>query len=117
MTPSTILIQLLLLLYVSSAKYYFVETEGISGNRVRKNDRLGKQSDRMSKYFPSMESPDITEMFQGGSLKVNIIFVCKRYFFQETCCGIKKSSQIKDHLYRMVIVEVQQYLTKPNHCI
>ena len=25
--------------------------------------------------------------------------------------------QVKDHLYRMVIVEVQQYLTKPNHCI
>ena len=24
---------------------------------------------------------------------------------------------IKDHVYRMVIVEVQQYLTKPNHCI
>ena len=23
----------------------------------------------------------------------------------------------KDHLYRMVLVEVQQYLTKPNHCI
>ena len=23
----------------------------------------------------------------------------------------------KDHVYRMVIVEVQQYLTKPNHCI
>ena len=27
------------------------------------------------------------------------------------------SLQIKDHVYRMVIVEVQQYLTKPNHCI
>ena len=27
------------------------------------------------------------------------------------------SASAKDHLYRMVIVEVQQYLTKPNHCI
>ena len=25
--------------------------------------------------------------------------------------------RLKDHLYRMAIVEVQQYLTKPNHCI
>ena len=30
---------------------------------------------------------------------------------------INLSSHTKDHVYRMVIVEVQQYLTKPNHCI
>ena len=28
-----------------------------------------------------------------------------------------KSEWCKDHVYRMAIVEVQQYLTKPNHCI
>ena len=30
---------------------------------------------------------------------------------------IKMSIITNDHIYRMVIVEVQQYLTKPNHCI
>ena len=33
------------------------------------------------------------------------------------CDAREKCLNSKDHLYRMVIVEVQQYLTKPNHCI
>ena len=37
-----------------------------------------------------------------------------------TCWGLGFRSNTvlsKDHLYRMVKVQVQQYLTKPNHCI
>ena len=30
---------------------------------------------------------------------------------------LEHSWEIKDHIYRMVKVKVQQYLTKPNHCI
>ena len=36
---------------------------------------------------------------------------------EQTFSQVRQLTKIKDHIYRMVKVQVQQYLTKPNHCI
>ena len=36
---------------------------------------------------------------------------------EQTFSQVRQLTKIKDHIYRMVKVQVQQNLTKPNYCI
>ena len=70
-----------------------------------------------SKLFPDIT----TKIFDLMVLCFLLVFLGSRVFYQWNV-EISWDTNIwcvpsKDHVYRMVIVEVKQYLTKPNHCI